>query len=271
MSSSSHKRQKLSQKQVREAYEGQLASSQSVASAREDFDAGIAETNNTPASQQTHSSSTPGIASFRPHSSVAAGGIDAIGANVPYETPLANRQAQQPQSRNLIRSEPSTFLDSAAASSLSTLPSDRTQPTRRVQMVTFPPLSSHDPCRLPSSTNEVDGEPQIQNQAPRGVSSASFNLWHRRDSFGHIEFGTQSSPPKPLSNLRMSVDSTTNEEPQGSNNPTTASSRTQYTVPTAVAPPDSNFPSAPATDDPSPNQVQEPITTSKLLAKLDRW
>ena len=108
MSSSPHKRRKLSQKQVRAAYEPQVASRQSVASAREGSDAGIAKTNNTPASK-ARSSSTSGIASFRPPPSVTVGGIEAISANVPYETPLANRQAQKQQSSTLVRSEASTL------------------------------------------------------------------------------------------------------------------------------------------------------------------
>ena len=242
MSSSSHKRQKLSQKQARESFDAQMGSLQSVASA------GIAKTNSTPASH-ARSSSTPGIQSFRHASSVA------IGANVPYETPLASRQPQQQQSSNVGRSEPSTFLDSAAASSLSTLASDRTQPPRRVEMVAFPPLASNDSGHRPSG-NEVDEEAQTHNPTTRGVSSLSFQLWHRKNSFGEMEFGTQSSPPKPLSTLQLSAQSPGVEQPEDAPN-------TEYTVPTAVAPSASTQEptTAPTTNDPSPTPIQAPTAT----------
>ena len=91
-----------------------------------------------------------------------------------YETPLANKQPPSQNQQNEEKSEPSGFLDSGAASSLSTIPSESTQTDpNRVQFAYLPPPSSHGGTQRSFTIDRHENPIAASN---RGVSSM-VELW----------------------------------------------------------------------------------------------
>ena len=165
-----------------------------------------------------------------------------------YQTPN-NRAfptiAQQQDNIN-NSSEPSTFLASVAASDLSTsLPStsDRSSkpppppPPQNTSFSAAFPLanvaspSNHLPATSRPPSNTTTLPPSSTNTR---VSSLNFNVWHRQYSLGSLQYGTQSSPQKSL-NLLPAIEGQANATTSVANPTTNPPSRSpSASVPTMV-------------------------------------
>ena len=112
MSSSSHKRHRLTQKEVRELFDARSVSERSTASVNNQDESIAKNQTTTPSTSNNNPSSLPRFASFPTVNPQA------------YETPMAQKDPLAHPSRTSEESEPSTFLSLEAASSMSTIPSD---------------------------------------------------------------------------------------------------------------------------------------------------
>ena len=245
MSTSSHRKHRLSQKQAREAFAAQEASEASRVSTQEGRNNSIAKTRNVSSQEPNPPAPSPSNPFPFPSS------VQVTTSSLPfYATPLSrNTTAQGQLEPNEEASEPSGFLDSAAASSLSTIPSERTQPAPHRLQFTYNSLPSQATPGGPTTTVGSSAQPTSN----RGASSLSFHLLHRRHSLGQVEFGTQSSPAKALNisqvveeehpnNNHRHINVPTTTTNNNNNNPTSTNDPnndlvTAYTVATAVAPP----------------------------------
>ena len=276
MSTSSHKRHRLSQQKARKAYGAQGVDATSTPATEQ------VERITEIAKNQDNSNPNPNLSSASenafplPCTDSTAG--DNINATLgvpppPYETPMANNPTLGQAASTQENSEDQRgFLDSAAASSLSTIPSQPSLPVHRLQF-----SYHHTPSSNGSGNNPSPSNPPPTNPVTK---SLAFNLLHRRHSFGNVEFGTQSSPAKPLnlqvapedqasSNLetasqqQQEAATTTHDE---ANNPLSTTNNneagphaSQYTVATAVAPP----------TDPSSDRRSGPIVTRRPTSQRD--
>ena len=195
-SSSSHKRRRWSQQDIRKLYGSQGTSeshpSHSSESVKEPNNKGIAKAST--ASNTNDNRTSVSLPSS--HSSL------------PFSTPNETKKKNQEVART-SQDEPSTFCGSATASDLSTIPSTvdplkQASPNTSHAASSLIQLSSSRPnpeteavIASSATTNRSNNEPSVHTR----ISSSVFNLWHRRGSVGLIEFGTQSLPPKKLNLL----------------------------------------------------------------------
>ena len=250
MSSSSHKRHRLTQKEVRELFDARSVSERSMAS-----------DNNQDESIAKNQTTTPSTSNRNPPSLPRFASLPTVNPQ-DYETPLAQKDPPAPQSRSSEQSEqsePSTFLSLEAASSMSTIPSEAssTRFVRRPSPDTFSQAFPIAAVNAGITPNETFPRPTTM-----GLSSVSFNLLHRRDSFGHVQFGTQSSPPKsmilnksPNDALCPNTAALLNTNDQASDDRTTTGIReSQYTTATAIVQSDEASPQSadPSTANPPP-------------------
>ena len=241
MSTSSHKRTRRSQKAVRKAFGTRSASAPPYTTQNPDDSRPIAETTPAPQSQEAN---TDPVSTGNATSSVAL--LPSASSGVPYETrqicPTQPGSNGQPSNR----SEPSsTRAMDSSISSVSTTPRFHAIPPPVFQPFTlFPTVPPQRQTTTASASNNSNTSTSVQSR----VLSSSFHVLHRRDSIGLVQFGTQSSPPKPMNvQSPKEADASTpagtlgterNEQTSTTtmhNNPQQAT--TPYTVATAAAPP----------------------------------
>ena len=174
MSTNTHQRRRRSQKAARAAFASYSESSIASSSTSEGRNNSIAKTTSTASGQQETNPSTSTVPTWL--------------AVVPCATPQPSARSQSNNDPNYSRPEPTTFLDSAVAtSSISSVPSS----TPRFHAI--PPPTHAGPLEASSTTSDNSHAPSQQSR----LSSSSFNLWYRCHSVGFVQFGTQSSPPPP--------------------------------------------------------------------------
>ena len=243
-SSSSHKRHRKSQDDVRKVYVA-LPVREEVITDSTEAPSSLAE--NPPSSSSHYSAATgpdppppsEGLPPPAPNDMDDSSRDDSEDSNEdeegvnPYETPDAVRPPfsaaiLQAQQDNNNYSGPSTFVPSGDASDLSTIPST----TDHSQQQKPPPQMDSFSAAFPSSnvasspstkaplSNTINAHPPVPSTHNR-ISDFSFNLWHRQQVFGAVEFGTQTSPQKSL-NLLSAIEG--NAAPPVSSAPTAADS-----------------------------------------------
>ena len=264
----SHKRRRLSQREVRAAFASHSVSSDASSLTNQGDNNSIAKTTPNESATQDNPSS---IQSTNP--------VPLSLAVHPYQTPQASRLPNSRNDPNYTRPEPATFLDSATAtSSISSGPSS----TRTPRFNALPPPVS----TIPGGVTEPGSNGADASNAPSQksrLSSSSFNLYHRCNSIGLVEFGTQSSPPK-SSNLLRAIEASKDPSPDKnaqrpvnqSNNDDDADhpTATNDTVPTAVAPPPGTVPvtgavaPSPSTTGPNTTDTTDNTQSTESLERL---
>ena len=187
LSSPSHKRRRHSQSQIRRLYAARDERQNTEMPSRNSAD----RSGNSLAESQTRpsiSASAQGPTS-RSHPDVPD--IPGLTYRTPptIDPPFAG--IQQPAAST--NSEPTTLLGSTAVSDLSTIPSSAQTNTNHPS----PPalMLTRVPPDAGRSNPQATGHALLHQQP---ISSLAFNIWHRKGSFGHVQFGTQSSPPKAM-------------------------------------------------------------------------
>ena len=226
MSSSSHKRHRSSQQDIRKAYASRGTVDRHASEAKQE--------------SSVHIAGMESLASSR--TNVSDGQSDAVQPTPvpPFITPHA--KATVDSHSTMV----STMVPTAGTSDLSTTSSNASAP---------PPRPRPEPTPHPSNQSN-ESNPSTNNRA----QPLFIDLWHNRDSVGQIQFGTQSSPQKALKLLAamertVPAEASNGEDPSPSppDTITAAAPTLRLTkVPTTTAPPKKAPPKKGPPKDPPP-------------------
>ena len=279
-SSSSHKRHRRSQHEVRERYGEAGTKATSISSSIEGAskDTIIAETRPSaseptapsPASVTKDERSPPTDPTSPNYPDIPEQDWDPTDdedGGKEYQTPSGGNDDHQrapniAQPSDTSFSEPSTLLPSGNASDLSIIPSTSDRSNLRhssssaQQPATFSaafPLTTIGPS--PANPTTVAQPVALVHSK---VSSFCFNVWHCQHSFGPMQYGTQSSPPKQM-NLLPAIEVQFRRPPNEIN--------------TTIPPSDNTAPSSPLSGtsnppvDPPPQTIDTPLVLTRAPSR----